>query len=167
MYFFVEQAVVLKSKDCTSPPFCITQKYFPRWDLLQLHKCAQWQQSSCEGHSCKGAAYRKISYYLTLITHLTLNCFTHNCPAVWYDPLQADLQTSSQRLNLSASNSAVAELKPECCIDDVIHHEVKEIGTHMWVFFPQYTHSLMLLSCHIVPKMSSQLTKSMKLSLHG
>lgn len=44
---------------------------------------------------------------------------------------QADLQTSSQRLNLSASNSAVAELKPECCIDDVIHHEVKEIGTHM------------------------------------
>lgn len=47
------------------------------------------------------------------------------------DPLQADLQTSSQRLNLSASNSAVAELKPECCIDDVIHHEVKEIGTHM------------------------------------
>lgn len=48
------------------------------------------------------------------------------------DPGQADLQTSSQRLNLSASNSAVVELKPECCIDDVIHHEVKEIGTHMW-----------------------------------
>ncbi|KAG9353626.1 hypothetical protein JZ751_011747 [Albula glossodonta] len=45
--------------------------------------------------------------------------------------VKADLQTSSQRLNLSASNSAVTELKPECCIDDVIHHEVKEIGTHM------------------------------------
>lgn len=44
---------------------------------------------------------------------------------------KADLQTSSQRLNLSASNAAVAELKPDCCIDDVIHHEVKEIGTHM------------------------------------
>lgn len=58
-------------------------------------------------------------------------CDTHSCPVVWHDPLQADLQTSSQRLNLSASNSAVAELKPECCIDDVIHHEVKEIGTHM------------------------------------
>uniref|UniRef100_A0AAQ5ZSU3 Trafficking protein particle complex subunit 13 n=1 Tax=Amphiprion ocellaris TaxID=80972 RepID=A0AAQ5ZSU3_AMPOC len=28
--------------------------------------------------------------------------------------VKADLQTSSQRLNLSASNSAVAELKPEC-----------------------------------------------------
>ena len=50
------------------------------------------------------------------------------------DHSQADLQTSSQRLNLSASNSAVGELKPESCIDDVIHHEVKEIGTHMWVF---------------------------------
>uniref|UniRef100_A0A3B4AWS1 Trafficking protein particle complex subunit 13 n=1 Tax=Periophthalmus magnuspinnatus TaxID=409849 RepID=A0A3B4AWS1_9GOBI len=45
--------------------------------------------------------------------------------------VKADLQTSSQRLNLSASNSTVAELKPECCIDDVIHHEVKEIGTHL------------------------------------
>ncbi|NXH70957.1 TPC13 protein, partial [Hydrobates tethys] len=44
---------------------------------------------------------------------------------------QADLQTSSQRLNLSASSAAVAELKPDCCIDDVIHHEVKEIGTHI------------------------------------
>ncbi|KAK7896074.1 hypothetical protein WMY93_021399 [Mugilogobius chulae] len=48
--------------------------------------------------------------------------------------VKADLQTSSQRLNLSASNSAVAELKPECCIDDVIHHEVKEIGTHILFF---------------------------------
>nr|XP_046174091.1 trafficking protein particle complex subunit 13-like isoform X2 [Oncorhynchus gorbuscha] len=49
--------------------------------------------------------------------------------------VKADLQTSSQRLNLSASNDAVTELKPESCIDDVIHHEVKEIGTHMYVFF--------------------------------
>ncbi|KAF4803069.1 Trafficking protein particle complex subunit 13 [Turdus rufiventris] len=38
--------------------------------------------------------------------------------------VKADLQTSSQRLNLSASSAAVAELKPDCCIDDVIHHEV-------------------------------------------
>uniref|UniRef100_A0A3Q2PY63 Trafficking protein particle complex subunit 13 n=1 Tax=Fundulus heteroclitus TaxID=8078 RepID=A0A3Q2PY63_FUNHE len=51
--------------------------------------------------------------------------------------VKADLQTSSQRLNLSASNSAVAELKPECCIDDVIHHEVKEIGTHMMQFLAE------------------------------
>lgn len=68
------------------------------------------------------------------VLHNFHSLFTHNCPVMWPDPLQADLQTSSQRLNLSASNSAVAELKPECCIDDVIHHEVKEIGTHMWVF---------------------------------
>uniref|UniRef100_A0A3Q2ZIB1 Trafficking protein particle complex subunit 13 n=1 Tax=Hippocampus comes TaxID=109280 RepID=A0A3Q2ZIB1_HIPCM len=53
--------------------------------------------------------------------------------------VKADLQTSSQRLNLSASNSTVAELKPECCIDDVIHHEVKEIGTHILVCAVSYT----------------------------
>ncbi|XP_074991701.1 trafficking protein particle complex subunit 13-like [Calonectris borealis] len=47
--------------------------------------------------------------------------------------VKADLQTSSQCLNLSASSAAVAELKPDCCIDDVIHHEVKEIGTHMFL----------------------------------
>ncbi|RXN21416.1 trafficking particle complex subunit 13 isoform X2 [Labeo rohita] len=52
--------------------------------------------------------------------------------------VKADLQTSSQRLNLSASNSAVSELKPECCIDDVIHHEVKEIGTHILVCAVSY-----------------------------
>ncbi|XP_068609001.1 trafficking protein particle complex subunit 13 isoform X1 [Brachionichthys hirsutus] len=53
--------------------------------------------------------------------------------------VKADLQTSSQRLNLSASNSAVAELQPESCIDDVIHHEVKEIGTHILVCAVSYT----------------------------
>lgn len=53
--------------------------------------------------------------------------------------VKADLQTSSQRLNLSASNAAVAELKPDCCIDDVIHHEVKEIGTHILVCAVSYT----------------------------
>ena len=56
-------------------------------------------------------------------------------PLFFCHVLQADLQTSSQRLNLSASNNAVTELKPESCVDDVIHHEVKEIGTHMYVFF--------------------------------
>uniref|UniRef100_A0A673YWR5 Trafficking protein particle complex subunit 13 n=1 Tax=Salmo trutta TaxID=8032 RepID=A0A673YWR5_SALTR len=53
--------------------------------------------------------------------------------------VKADLQTSSQRLNLSASNNAVTELKPESCIDDVIHHEVKEIGTHILVCAVSYT----------------------------
>uniref|UniRef100_A0A4W3JRX0 Trafficking protein particle complex subunit 13 n=1 Tax=Callorhinchus milii TaxID=7868 RepID=A0A4W3JRX0_CALMI len=53
--------------------------------------------------------------------------------------VKADLQTSSQRLNLSASNAAVADLKPDSCIDDVIHHEVKEIGTHILVCAVSYT----------------------------
>ncbi|XP_053164981.1 trafficking protein particle complex subunit 13-like [Hemicordylus capensis] len=53
--------------------------------------------------------------------------------------VKADLQTSSQCLNLSASSSAVAELKQDCCINDVIHHEVKEIGTHILVCAVSYT----------------------------
>ncbi|KAG7260144.1 hypothetical protein CRUP_025401 [Coryphaenoides rupestris] len=53
--------------------------------------------------------------------------------------VKADLQTSSQRLSLSAASSTVTELKPECCIDDVIHHEVKEIGTHILVCAVSYT----------------------------
>nr|XP_014344763.1 PREDICTED: trafficking protein particle complex subunit 13 isoform X3 [Latimeria chalumnae] len=53
--------------------------------------------------------------------------------------VKADLQTSSQRLNLSASNTAMTELKPDSCIDDVIHHEVKEIGTHILVCAVSYT----------------------------
>jgi len=48
--------------------------------------------------------------------------------------VKADLQTSSQRLNLSggSAQSTVAELAPDDSIDDVIHHEVKELGTHMY-----------------------------------
>lgn len=47
--------------------------------------------------------------------------------------VKADLQTSSQRLNLSggSAQSTVAELVPDDSIDDVIHHEVKELGTHI------------------------------------
>ena len=37
-------------------------------------------------------------------------------------------------MTLSGTNSkAVDELPPDESIDDVIHHEVKELGTHMWV----------------------------------
>ncbi|XP_075581866.1 trafficking protein particle complex subunit 13-like [Pelecanus crispus] len=53
--------------------------------------------------------------------------------------VKADLQASSQCLNLLASSAAVAELKPDCCTDDVIHHEVKEIGTHILVCPVSYT----------------------------
>ncbi|KAK3089805.1 hypothetical protein FSP39_006667 [Pinctada imbricata] len=47
--------------------------------------------------------------------------------------LKVDLQTSSQRLMLSGANSqGTSELGPDHSIDDVIHHEVKELGTHMY-----------------------------------
>ncbi|CAB1332627.1 unnamed protein product, partial [Coregonus sp. 'balchen'] len=45
----------------------------------------------------------------TLFTNMPVTCENRDLP---------DLQTSSQRLNLSASNNAVTELKPESCIDD-------------------------------------------------
>jgi len=48
------------------------------------------------------------------------------------NPFQTDLQTSSQRLTLSGTaNMPVAKLDPEESFDQVIQHEVKELGTHM------------------------------------
>lgn len=49
-----------------------------------------------------------------------------------YNKFQTDLQTSSQRLNLSGTaNMPVSKLDPEESFDQVIQHEVKELGTHM------------------------------------
>ncbi|XP_041356918.1 trafficking protein particle complex subunit 13-like isoform X1 [Gigantopelta aegis] len=54
--------------------------------------------------------------------------------------LKADLQTSSQRLALSSINSQpIQELLSNHSIDDVIHHEVKELGTHILVCAVSYT----------------------------
>lgn len=44
--------------------------------------------------------------------------------------VKVDLQTSSQRLPLSM-NPPTPQLKPDETVNIVIHHEVKEIGTHM------------------------------------
>ncbi|XP_069127207.1 trafficking protein particle complex subunit 13-like isoform X1 [Argopecten irradians] len=56
--------------------------------------------------------------------------------------LKVDLQTSSQRLMLSGSESRpLMELPPDYSIDDVIHHEVKELGTHILVCAVSYTTS--------------------------
>lgn len=44
--------------------------------------------------------------------------------------VKIDLQTSSQRLPLSI-NPPTPKLAPDDIIDNVIHHEVKEIGNHM------------------------------------
>ncbi|KAK3591158.1 hypothetical protein CHS0354_029005 [Potamilus streckersoni] len=54
--------------------------------------------------------------------------------------LKIDLQTSSQRLLLSGVNlNPASELNPNQSIDDVIHHEVKELGTHILVCAVSYT----------------------------
>ncbi|CAL1529945.1 unnamed protein product [Lymnaea stagnalis] len=53
--------------------------------------------------------------------------------------LKADLQTASQRLSLSSvSSQPIPELQPDHSIDDVIHHEVKELGTHILVCAVSY-----------------------------
>ncbi|XP_076440909.1 trafficking protein particle complex subunit 13-like isoform X1 [Babylonia areolata] len=55
--------------------------------------------------------------------------------------LKADLQTGSQRINLtSVGDQPVPELLPDHSIDDVIHHEVKELGTHILVCAVSYAH---------------------------
>lgn len=54
--------------------------------------------------------------------------------------IKADLQTSSQRVNLPSKYSeGISELGPEGSIGDVISHEVKEIGQHILVCAVSYT----------------------------
>ena len=47
--------------------------------------------------------------------------------------VKADLQSNSSRISLPihANKTIPVTLSPEETLDDVIHHEVKEIGTHM------------------------------------
>ncbi|XP_027046406.1 trafficking protein particle complex subunit 13-like [Pocillopora damicornis] len=53
--------------------------------------------------------------------------------------IKTDLQTSSQRLNLSGTaNMPVSKLDPEESFDQVIQHEVKELGTHILVCAVNY-----------------------------
>ncbi|GCC17190.1 hypothetical protein chiPu_0017476 [Chiloscyllium punctatum] len=95
----------------------------------------------------------------TLFTNLPVTCEDRDLPGDLFSQLMKDDPSTvkgaenfmlgemltlpqnfgSQRLNLSASNAAVADLKPDHCIDDVIHHEVKEIGTHILVCAVSYT----------------------------
>ncbi|XP_028403877.1 trafficking protein particle complex subunit 13-like [Dendronephthya gigantea] len=55
--------------------------------------------------------------------------------------IKTDLQTSSQRLTLLSltSNEPVVKLDPSKSIDQVIQHEVKELGTHILVCAVSYT----------------------------
>ncbi|XP_039310064.1 trafficking protein particle complex subunit 13 isoform X2 [Solenopsis invicta] len=48
--------------------------------------------------------------------------------------VKADLQTSTQVIPLSSNKLNGKELAPDSTVDEVIHHEVKEIGTHIKYF---------------------------------
>lgn len=55
--------------------------------------------------------------------------------------LKADLQTTTQKLSLINEETAES-LKPKQTLDEVIHHEVKEIGTHILVCEVMYLNRL-------------------------
>jgi trafficking protein particle complex subunit 13 len=65
------------------------------------------------------------------------NCTTHPVNSV---AVKADLQSNSTRISLPihANKQLPITLNPEETLDDVIHHEVKEIGTHILVCEVQY-----------------------------
>lgn len=47
--------------------------------------------------------------------------------------LQVDLQTSSQRISLpNKYQDILVELEPEQSLGEVVNHEVKEMGQHMY-----------------------------------
>ena len=48
--------------------------------------------------------------------------------------MQADLQTAAQRLPLTKRNKvSITQLEPQQSTDDILRHEITEIGTHMLV----------------------------------
>ncbi|XP_076675470.1 trafficking protein particle complex subunit 13 isoform X2 [Andrena cerasifolii] len=53
--------------------------------------------------------------------------------------VKADLQTSTQIISLSGNSGGMKDLAPDSTVDEVIHHEVKEIGTHILVCEVTYT----------------------------
>lgn len=66
----------------------------------------------------------------TSLIKIVINSKSHSIHFV--TSCQAELQTSSQRVMLSRAGSmSRTELEPGASIDEIIHHEVKELGTHM------------------------------------
>lgn len=67
----------------------------------------------------------------------TFSCYIciHNCTnhAVNGVNIKADLQSNSTRISLPihTGKTTPVTISPTETLDDVIHHEVKEIGTHM------------------------------------
>lgn len=66
------------------------------------------------------------------------NCTPHPVANV---SVKADLQSTTSRINLPmhANKTLPVTLQPEETLDDVIHHEVVEIGTHILVCEVSYT----------------------------
>lgn len=63
-----------------------------------------------------------------------LLCCVHYKKSILF--LQADLQTAAQRLPLIKKNKVLyAQIEPQQSIDDILSHEITEIGTHMYCFF--------------------------------
>lgn len=58
--------------------------------------------------------------------------------------VKAELQTDSQKVFLTGKNdgAVVPELAPNSSIDEVIHHEVKDINTHILVCTVNYTNHM-------------------------
>lgn len=51
--------------------------------------------------------------------------------------MQADLQTAAQRLPLTKRNKvSINQLEPQQSTDDILSHEITEIGTHMYMLLP-------------------------------
>jgi len=49
--------------------------------------------------------------------------------------VKAELQTAAQRLQLTKKNIQPIDLQPQQSVDEILNHEVTEIGTHMYLNF--------------------------------
>uniref|UniRef100_A0A8C4QSG4 Trafficking protein particle complex subunit 13 n=1 Tax=Eptatretus burgeri TaxID=7764 RepID=A0A8C4QSG4_EPTBU len=112
---------------------CHVQDITAVHELLPCLNC-QGFRGSVKNLFSKTYFYRNIFLGETFSSYISVH--NDSSQLVREIAIKADLQTSSQRLNLSGGTSMpVHELPPSCCIDDVIHHEVKELGTHIRVAY--------------------------------
>ncbi|KAL8560726.1 hypothetical protein ACOMHN_046409 [Nucella lapillus] len=85
------------------------------------------------------SSLRNIYLGETFSSYISLhNDSDHSCRDI---SLKADLQTGSQCVSLTSQEAQpIADLLPDHSVDDVIHHEVKELGTHILICAVSYTH---------------------------
>lgn len=85
-------------------------------------------------HSKATYEYRMLvpSWFLMYPSRYTQKRIATNMVSNIHSTLQADLQTAAQRLPLvKKSTGSVSQLDPQQSIDDILSHEITEIGTHM------------------------------------